>query len=440
MALTDFTIIRRSMSARLFSTVTTIITVAVAVALMLVLLSMRDAGQRAFERGGGNMHLLVSRDSSPMVSVLNGVFHANAPANPIAWAEYQRLIEPLPLEFAVPVQMGDSYRGQPVVATTGEFFSRFKPDASVGWSLAEGRYFEKELEVVLGSVAARRTGLQVGATISVTHGVGQAPAGAETHVHSEYEFTIVGILKPTGSSHDRALFINLDSTWLLHAHDRREAEEAAEHASEEAHDHEHEHGPLTVADIQDRDRLITGIYMRVLTRPGQDSSAVLPQVFSMLRADASLTAASPTDQVKRLFTIISNIDQIFIAMAAVVMVSSGIAIMLALYNSMEQRRRQIAVLRVLGCSRGRIFGLVLTESAFLGLIGAASGVAGAMLGGFVVAAVMKERLGLVIEPMLPLDATLLVVLATVGLASLAGMIPAAAAYRTSVAANLRPMG
>lgn len=430
MALTDFTIIRRSMTSRLFSTVTTVITVAVAVALMLVLLSMRDSGRRAFERGSGNMHLIVSRDSSPLVSVLNGVFYANAPARPITWREYERLAESLPLEFAVPIQLGDSYRSLPVLATTAEFFTAFRPDPAEPWTLADGRFFEKELEIVVGAAAARQTGLKIGDTIFVTHGVGRAASGApgaEPHIHKEFPFKVVGILRPTGSAHDRALFMNLDSSWLMHAFDRRLIEDPKAAIP-------------TLADLEERDRLITGIYMRVITRAGQDASAVLPQVFSMLRADPSLTVAAPADQIKRLFDIVSNIDQIFIAMAAVVMVSSGIAIMLALYNSMEQRRRQIAVLRVLGCSRQRIFGLIVTESAILGLLGAAAGVVVAVAGGIIVAAVMKERLGLVVEPALPLEITLAITLATIAIASAAGILPAVLAYRTSVVRNLRPIG
>jgi putative ABC transport system permease protein len=127
-------------------------------------------------------------------------------------------------------------------------------------------------------------------------------------------------------------------------------------------------------------------------------------------------------------------------MAAVVMVSSGIAVMLALYNSMEQRRRQIAVLRVLGCSQGRVFGLVVTESAMIGLMGAAGGLILCLIGGQIVAAVMKESLGLVIRPALDARWTLMVMLATVGLAAVAGMIPAVMAYRTAVAKNLKPIG
>ena len=107
-----------------------------------------------------------------------------------------------------------------------------------------------------------------------------------------------------------------------------------------------------------------------MTRAGSDATAVLAQVFDQLRRDTSITVAQPAQQINNLFTIVGNIDKIFLGLAGVVMISSGIAVMLALYNSMEQRRRQIAVLRVLGCSRGRIFGLVMTESAMLGLLGA----------------------------------------------------------------------
>lgn len=436
MAMTDFSIIRRSMTARLFSTITTIVTVAVSVGLMLTLLSMRDAGERAFERGAGNMHLIVSRDSSPLVSVLNGVFYANAPARPIGWDEFLRLTDPaspdaLPLDWAIPIQLGDSYRGLPVLATNNDFFEKFQPDPDVAWSFADGQAFARELEVVVGAAAARQTGLRVGDSIYLTHGIGRASSGESgmnaPHEHREFLFKVVGILAPTGASHDRALFVSLESSWILHAHDRRLVDDPRASVT-------------SIADLTDADRLITGMYLRVLTRPGQSASAMLPVVFSTLRADPTFTVAAPSDQIRSLFTIVGSIDQIFIAMAAVVMVSSGIAIMLALYNSMDQRRRQIAVLRVLGASRARVFGLVLTESAVLGLLGAAAGVVLCLLGSQLVATVMRGRLGLVVEPILPPDSALLVCAATIMLASLAGLTPALMAYRTPVARNLKPIG
>jgi len=134
------------------------------------------------------------------------------------------------------------------------------------------------------------------------------------------------------------------------------------------------------------------------------------------------------------------VNRLFVAVAAAVMLSSGVAIMLALYNSMAQRRRQIAVLRVLGASKPRIFGLVLTESALIGMLGAAAGVLLAFVGAVAAAGVMKGEIGLVVDPVVPLRELIAVVMATVALAALAGVVPAVMAYQTSVAKNLKPIG
>ncbi len=428
MAMSDLTIIGRSLTGRMFSTVTTVVTVAVAVGLMFVLLSLRDAGRQAFERGSGNMHLIVSMDSSPLVSVLNGVFYANAPARPISWQRFQQIADDGRVEWAIPNQQGDSFQGLPVLATTPQFFTHFTPAPGEPWRLAQGTFFEGPFDLVLGARAARATGLRVGDKIHLTHGRSDARAGgAPAHVHYDFTYRVAGILEPTGSAHDRALFSDLRASWIIHAHDRRRAEDP--------------NSPRpTEADLTDADRLVTGIYLRCVTRGGAATSPLVPVVASELRSDPSIVVAEPKAEIDKLFAIVSNVDQVLLAMAAVVMVSSGIGIMLALYNSMEQRRRQIAVLRVLGASRPRIFGLVLTESAVLGALGAAAGLGLGLIGAQAAAGVMKERLGLVVQPSLPLDWMIVMAAATVVLASLAGLVPAVMAYRTSVARNLRPIG
>ncbi|MBX3390140.1 MAG: ABC transporter permease [Phycisphaeraceae bacterium] len=454
----DFTIIRRSLGARALSTVFTSLSVAVAVALMLVLFMMRESGRAAFERGSGNMHLLISADSDPLTAILNSVFLAAPPRRYLDHAKVEQLSSPL-WEYFIPTQIGDSYQGLPVFATTRDFFDKFKPDPTEPWKLKAGRFFDKDFEVVLGARAAEATGLKIGDRISLTHGMpktraqlqqegitGEAPA---PHVHEEYTFEVVGILEPTGGAHDRAIISGLTSAWILHAHDRREKEEHDEEAAEAAkggathaeHEHDHEHEALTTeADLLDSDKKVTGIYARVATRPGSDSSAMIPVVFNQLRKDPTITVAQPTQEINKLFAIVGSVDQILIAMAAVVAASSGISILLVLYNSMEQRRRQIAVLRVLGASAGRIFRLVLAESLLLGAIGAAAGVVVALIGARIVASEMKARLGLVIEPSIAPLMGVCVVGGAVLLAGIAGLLPAIVAYRTSVAKNLRPLG
>jgi putative ABC transport system permease protein len=431
MALSDRVIVLRSMRTRMFSTVITVVTVAIAVALMLVLISMRDSGRQAFERGSGNMHLLISAESSRLVSVLNSVFYANPPSAPLRWIQYRRLERMPEVAYAVPVQQGDSYRGFPVTATTREFFTHFSPepgyDAREGgepWPIDEGRIFERPFEVVVGSRAKRASGLEVGDKLYLTHGVRDDPGA---HEHREFTYEVVGILGPTGTAHDRALFTDLNSSWIIHAHDRLKRENP-------------EHETTTEADLSDDDRLITSIYVRTVTRPGSSASVASQTLASSLTRGGGMTVASPATEIEKLFEIVSNIDRILLAMAGVVVVSSGIGIMLALYNSMEQRRRQIAVLRVLGCSAPRIIRLVLMEATAIGVLGAIAGAVLAVFGSGLAASVLRERLGVVVEPSIGPSWLAGVILGTVLLGALAGIAPALVAYRTGVAKNLKPIG
>jgi putative ABC transport system permease protein len=194
-----------------------------------------------------------------------------------------------------------------------------------------------------------------------------------------------------------------------------------------------------VEDLLPEDKLITGILLSTPSRRGGAVSAILPQAFDMLRKDTSITVASPSNQVDRLFAIVGNVDRLLLAMAWVVLISSGIGILLALWNSMEQRRRQIAILRVLGCSRERLFSLVITESILIGMFGAIMGIVVCWAGTLAIADQLRTRLGIVIDPTMDARTILLVIAATMALAAVAGLAPAMRAYRTSVAENLRPM-
>ena len=424
--MTDLRLILRSLLSRRFVTATAMATVAVSVALMLVLLTMRDAGREAFRRGGGSMHLLVSADSSPLVAVLNGVFYANPPRNPISWEKYQQIRASFPWEWAIPTQLGDSYRGYPVLATTIDYLQKFRPDPASPWALASGRFFERPFEAVVGADAARGARLEVGSTFILAHG---AAAGEEHHGHEHADFpvTVVGVLEPTGTPHDRAIVVDLDSSWIVHAHDRR-------HAAD------HSISTTTSADLLDEDRKITGIMLRLPTRPGSNVSPAMQQQFDALRRDTSIVVAQPEDQIDRLFMIVHSVDRLFIGMAVVVMVAGAVGIMLGLASSMEMRRRQIALMRVFGCSRPRVFSLVLTESALLALGGAIIGVVLGIVGCGVVAVALRQALGLVVRPDPRMEWILAVAAGTLLLGILAGIAPAAMAYRTPVARSLRPIG
>ncbi|HAW95179.1 MAG TPA: hypothetical protein DCX60_02780, partial [Phycisphaerales bacterium] len=244
----DLTIILRSLKARLFSTIVTVLTVAIAVGLLMALLMLRTSGERAFSRGTGNAQLLVSRDASPLESVLNGLFYANAPRNSISMEKYQEIVDSFPWAWAIPTQLGDSYKGVPVVATNSDFFTDFQPAEGVEWSFIEGRRFARPYELVVGTEAARLSGLKMGDKVALTHGFGNSRESG--HVHDNHLFEVVGMLDRTDSSHDRAIYTDLAGSWVLHAEDRLEREaHAGGHGHDHAHhdhedhgDHDHDHG------------------------------------------------------------------------------------------------------------------------------------------------------------------------------------------------------
>jgi putative ABC transport system permease protein len=460
----DLTIVLRSLRVRLFSTVTTALTVALAVAIVIVLLSVRGSGERALSRGAGNMHLLASAEASPLAAVLNSVFHANAPRQSLAWSQYDSLRDKAPWEYAIPTAMGDTFRGFPVVATTPEIVGKFSALPDRAWTLREGRVFDSDFEAVIGSAVARATGLRTGDTIAFSHGFtrsGAAVAGdivkagheshghddhahddhdhdhdhdesgegdkpsMSGHLHREFGCKVVGILEPSGTPHDRAVFCSLATSWIMHAHDRRERADKSITTT-------------TRDDLMEEDRRITGVYLRLTSRDPRTAPANLPQVFEMLRRDAQLTVANPAREVTKLLEVIDATNKIVLAVGGAVMLSSIVGIMLALVSSMEQRRRQIGVMRVLGASRGRVLSMILAESALLGLMGAALGVVVAMVGMSIAAGQLRAKLGLVIESALSPTMVLYVVATTVLLACMAGLVPALMGYRTSVLRSLRP--
>jgi putative ABC transport system permease protein len=418
----DLAIVLRSLQTRLFQTLVTAATVAIGVGLLLTLLSMRESGRDVFKRGSGNVDLLVTAEPGALVSVLNGLFYAGAPANPIPWSRFVEIRDGYPWQWAIPMQQGDNYRGYPVLATTSDFLTRYEPEPGVPWRMAEGRVFESPFEVVVGAEVARATRLGLGDRLTVTHGSGGSRED-HGHSHDEYDYTVVGILEPSGSAHDRALFSDLDSSWVLHAFDRYEREGRHVHVG--------------VDDLEEVDRAITGILLKVPSRGG--TSAALPQQFVRLQREG-FTVAQPAQEIGRLLAIVGNIDGLLVAMAIAVLLASGVGIMLALYSSMDLRRRQVAILRVLGASAGRVFSIVLTESALIGLGGALLGVGLAAAGSAIVASTLVERLGLVVPWSLDARLALIVVLGTTLLASLAGLLPAMLAYRTHVADHLKPIG
>ena len=442
------------MEQRALASSLTALSMALGVAVMICVLVIHSVAVRQFSQDAQGYHLIVGGKGGELQLVLSTVYHLGQPLYPIPYTYYQKFTEG---EFAgitktaIPLCLGDSYQAPNgrmfrVVGTTPDLFEKIQYGAQAdgtpkryefqpgGRNLVHAlplhdEAFEKAaFEAVVGSVVAAQSGLHVGDEINPTHGI-----GAEGHKHGGFE--VVGILKPTGTANDRAVFINIEGFYLLegHAlsgHDEHEVagqEQEAEHEHEEEHEHEH-HEPLPIDQ-----REVTSILVLCNSELGP---MVLDTAVNK-GEDHVAQAVAPSREVTRLLeNIVGPIQLVLLVLTILIVIVASISILVSIYNSMSERSHDIAVMRALGASRQSVMTIVLLESILLSLLG---GVAGVLLGHALLGLAspyVEARTGVTLG-LFEFDWQEIVLIpALVALASIVGFLPAVSAYRTDVAKAL----
>jgi putative ABC transport system permease protein len=317
-----------------------------------------------------------------------------------------------------------------------------------------GDWLKGTWDAVIGSQVAQQNGWDIGATFRLIH------SGQEEHVHEE-EFTVKGVLAPTGTPNDRTVFVHLDGFFLLDSHDKPVDEAVArmsdfygvppetvrewyaadlkelEAHSHEGHDHEgHHHHP--VSDLQ---KEVTAVFVVTRSAPNSRLPAELSQSIAAQQLQTELKkgfkamGVNPIIVMQRLMQdLVGNIRLALLLLTGLIIAVSGIGIFVSIYNSMADRKREIAILRALGARRQTVFSVVLIESILLCVGG---GLSGLLLGHglvFIAAPIIAARSGgLLIDPYSFEPVELVIIPAMIALASLVGFLPALTAYRTDVA-------
>jgi putative ABC transport system permease protein len=410
----------------------------------------------------------------------------NKPGEFSAWAE-----------MVIPLTLGDYFsrdlEGEAakfrVVGTTGEFFSQLVLDADTGrkFQFAQGRALRDNdpehgfYECVVGAQVAREAAVHLGEKINPIHG---EPGTTGAHVHEESGFTVVGILERTGTPHDRAVFINIEGFYLMDDHAKpieegRDPSSAVDDASSEAagvpttYDPHEEALPLEQREVtallirSNREDDPTGIVGDVLINQINNGGFLEPVLnasqFRPILAQVAPQACNPISEITSLFlNFVDPVRWVLLGLTVLLCVVSGISILVGIYNSMSQRRHEIAVLRALGARRGKVTRIMLAESLLLSLGG---GLIGWLAGHGLNAAaspLVEAKAGVPIRffdfaPPVPLgeffslgrsnflpeflqyltiSPEFLLIPGMVVLAVLVGVYPAISAYRTDVAKSL----
>lgn len=396
-------IIYRSLRQHAFSTAVTALSIALAGGLLMAVWTVREEARKTFTGQSGGFDAVLGARGSKLQLVLNAVFHLEESAGNLDWKDYLEVRTNPAVQHAIPVAVGDNYRGYRVVGTVPELFQvEFTPGRRHAVR-RPGRVFDPALrEAVAGSFVADQLGLKRGDLIQPSHGI----TFAHDKEHEE-KYVIVGVLEPSNTPADRVIWIPLEGLQRMSGHDPASATEVSA--------------------------------VLVKFHGGSATSGFLLDQKYNKQGDR-LTLAWPIGRiVAQLFDKIGWFDRVLELVAYLVALVASASVVASVYNSINERRRDFAILRALGARRRMIFASVVFESATITTLGMAVGLAihWSVMG--VMAAVIRSKTGVVVDAMAPHAVLLWAPLGMVTLSVVAGMIPAWKAYRTPVAENLAPV-
>jgi putative ABC transport system permease protein len=431
----------RSLRNRLLTTVLTVGSIALSVALLVGVENVRSGMRESFANTIRGTDLIVGSRGGSTQLLLFSVFGLGSPSGNIAYATYEQFRDHPAVAWTIPYSLGDSHRGYRVIGTTDAFYEHFRFRADRQVTFAAGQAAADASEVVLGSEVARRLGYTLGDSLALTHGI----AAVGFLGHDDHPFRVVGVLDETFTPVDRALYVTLEGVEAIHEGWENGAppmpgfgagpDPFADPPPADGHGHSHDHGGRdhapAVAGTTEIGQ-ITSFF--VGTRSRMDVLRLQREVNTW--RDEPLMAVIPGVALAEMWRSVGYAEDGLKVVSAFVVLVGLLGMLVSLYTSLNARRREMAILRSLGAGPARIVSLLVMESGLLALLGTAVGVALVYALLWVAQAPVEQHFGLLL-PIRPLGSTEYAYLAAVvGAGFLMGFVPAIKAYRDALADGL----
>jgi putative ABC transport system permease protein len=423
---TLFLLASRSALSRKGSLLLLLLSVITSTCLLLGIDLARQSAKASFSNAVAGTDLIVGAQTSPVSLLLYSVFRIGQATRNVPYAEFERLETDPRVKSALPIALGDSYKGFAVVGTKAVYFDQFLYGARQNLQFAHGRAFEDYsvgkpatvlFEAVLGAEVAKRLKHQVGDKIALSHGMQIQQTGPS---HADKPFTVVGVLQATGTPVDQSVHISLAGMEAIHVDWAAGvpvpgAEIPAEY--------------VTKFNLQPKS--VTAVLLGLNNRAG---------VFRMQRElenrpNTALSAILPGVALSTLWQTVGVVERVLLFVAALVAVVSALGLTSVMLVTLGQRRRELAVLRSTGAGPRTVFGLLFIESALVMWVGVALGVLVLVLGSAALAPWVQAQFGLQLVGLGELGAGLLAALA---FAAFGSFVPAFQAYRNQLQDGLNP--
>lgn len=452
----------KNLSRQVGSVFLSILLTAFGVSILAVLSITGDTFEKQLDNNSKNIDLVVGAKGSPLQLILSSVYHIDNPTGNIPLDELDPLRQNPLVQLAVPLSLGDNFKGHRIVGTDSSFLTIYNT------KINEGRIWQKDFEVVIGTQVAQKHQLKIGDKINSSHGLSK-----DGHSHDEHPFTIVGILKQNNNVTDNLILTNLESVWDVHgiAHDHADHETLAQKEQREreedrqetvkAHLHHHgedlpenstaqaaneekEHHDHADHKHEEEEVFVKSIGADMVKQNGLEITAILIKYQSpaaigilpkMIDQQTDMQAASPAMESTRLFSLLGvGIDSLAI-LAYIIMLIAGLSVFINLYNALKQRKYDLAIMRTLGASKGKLFNIVLLEGLTITIVGGLVGLLLAHLALYYISNQTSQSADFIEAFRLhPKELVFLLVACLIGV--LATLIPAVKAYRTSIAGTL----
>lgn len=397
--------------------------IALSTLLLLGVERLRTDVRQNFSHAVSGTDLIVGARTGSVQLLLYAVFRIGGATNNVRMQSLRDIARHRAVAWVVPLSLGDSHRGFPVLATTPEYFARFQYGPHLPLVLAQGRAFDATpgglYDCVLGADVAERLGYRLGQPITLSHGSGDIGGDA----HADKPFTVAGVLARTGTPVDRTVHISLQAMEALHL-DWIAGVPLPVHrtSADEARQADLEPRQVTAALVGLKSRgAVFAVQRQVNDHAGEALMAVLPGV-----------------ALDELWDVVGVGERALLGMSALVGVVSLVGLVAVILAGLNERRRELAVLRATGAGPRHVMLLLAAEGVFMTSLGVALGVAATAAVVAAAAPAVRGHFGIELSTAAPDASQWRLLAAILGAGFLAGMVPGWRAYRLSLADGLSP--
>lgn len=333
------------------NTILSVVLLTSSVAIITTLVLVEKQFEEKFSSNIDGVDLVMGAQGSPLQLILSSVYQVDSPTGNISYDSAKVWMQHPFVQKAIPLAFGDNYRGYKILGTTPDYLEKY------GAKISEGKLFEKNFEVVIGSDIAKKLSLKIGDEFFGSHG-----DAAEGEVHDHYGYKVVGIAKPTGKVVDNLILCTIPSVWQMHG-GHEEAENPAHGEEGHVHVEGEEHHEEVDMTLDEHGMEITAVLLKFRNKMG---IVTWPRIIAQ---NTKMQVASPAIEVNRLFSLFGIGISALQYLAYGIMLISGISIFIALYNTLKERENEFALMRVNGAKRLQLLKVVMIESLLLCVVG-----------------------------------------------------------------------